>query len=329
MSSPPRHDSKPITLTKLAEMRALGEPIVMVTAYDHPSARLASEAGVDLILVGDSVAMVVLGYDDTLQVTVGDLAHHTGAVARGLATSAPDREAKKPFVVADLPWMSYHTDTHEAVRNAAALVRAGAHSVKLEGGRRFVEKNPENCFVVPFLVRAAQGGFEQADPVYEEAARTLGRRVVHLFDRGYAGGPWLAQLISRRLRFVMRWPKRMKLMKEELQRIVEKFGDTRRSEITSDQGEFTIEDLIAEEDMVVTVSHTGYIKRTSVSTYRKQRRGGRGVQGAPSRAAPHRGDQGPARPVLGQPGHGGALRRRPESSGISAALSWGPRRRPA
>ncbi|HXB27719.1 MAG TPA: DNA gyrase subunit A [Gemmatimonadaceae bacterium] len=75
-------------------------------------------------------------------------------------------------------------------------------------------------------------------------------------------------------------PKRMKLLKDELTSVAEKFGDERRSEITSDEGEFTIEDLIAEEDMVVTVSHSGYIKRTSVSTYRKQRRGGRGSSGA-------------------------------------------------
>jgi 3-methyl-2-oxobutanoate hydroxymethyltransferase len=108
----------------------------MVTAYDAPGARMADEAGVDLILVGDSVAMVVLGYDDTLQVTVADLAHHTGAVARGLASSAPDREAKKPFIVADLPWMSYHTTPVETVNNAAQLIRAGAQGVKLEGGRK-------------------------------------------------------------------------------------------------------------------------------------------------------------------------------------------------
>ena len=113
-----------------------GQPLVMVTAYDAPSARMADEAGVDLLLVGDSVAMVVLGYDDTLQVTVDDLAHHTAAVARGLATSAPGRAAKRPFVVADLPWMSYHTTAIDAVRNAAQLIRAGAQGVKLEGGRK-------------------------------------------------------------------------------------------------------------------------------------------------------------------------------------------------
>jgi 3-methyl-2-oxobutanoate hydroxymethyltransferase len=118
------------------KVREGGEPLVMVTAYDAPGARMADEAGVDLILVGDSVAMVVLGYDDTLQVSVDDLAHHTGAVARGLSSSAPDREAKKPLVVADLPWMSYHTTTVDTVRNAAQLVRAGAQAVKLEGGRK-------------------------------------------------------------------------------------------------------------------------------------------------------------------------------------------------
>jgi 3-methyl-2-oxobutanoate hydroxymethyltransferase len=101
--------------------------MVMVTAYDAPTARVATAAGVDIILVGDSVAMVVLGYEDTLHVTVNDMAHHTGAVAR----TTPDA-----LIVADLPWMSYHTGSADAVRNAATLVRAGAQSVKLEGGRK-------------------------------------------------------------------------------------------------------------------------------------------------------------------------------------------------
>jgi 3-methyl-2-oxobutanoate hydroxymethyltransferase len=118
------------------KVRAGSSPLVMVTAYDAPGARMADDAGVDLILVGDSVAMVVLGYDDTLQVTVDDLAHHTAAVSRGLASSSPDREAKKPLVVGDLPWMSYHTTPVDTVRNAAQLVRAGAQAVKLEGGRK-------------------------------------------------------------------------------------------------------------------------------------------------------------------------------------------------
>jgi 3-methyl-2-oxobutanoate hydroxymethyltransferase len=103
------------------------DPLVMVTAYDAPGARMADEAGVDMILVGDSLAMVVLGYDDTLQVTVDDMAHHTAAVAR---------TSPSALVVADLPWLSYHVSVEETVRNAAALIRAGAASVKLEGGAK-------------------------------------------------------------------------------------------------------------------------------------------------------------------------------------------------
>jgi 3-methyl-2-oxobutanoate hydroxymethyltransferase len=101
----------------------------MVTAYDFPSARIADEAGVDLILVGDSLAMVVLGYEDTLQVTVADMAHHVAAVGRART---------RAHVVADLPWMSYHVSPQDTVLNAASLIRAGADSVKLEGGAKRV-----------------------------------------------------------------------------------------------------------------------------------------------------------------------------------------------
>lgn len=101
----------------------------MVTAYDAPGARVASEAGVDLILVGDSLAMVVLGYEDTLQVTIEDMAHHTAAVARA---------KPEALIVGDLPWMSYHVSIPETVANAATLIRAGAQCVKLEGGRKRV-----------------------------------------------------------------------------------------------------------------------------------------------------------------------------------------------
>lgn len=103
------------------------DPLVMLTAYDAPGARAASDAGVDVILVGDSVAMVVLGYDDTLQVTVDDIAHHTAAVARA---------EPECLIVGDLPWMSFHVSAEETVRNAATLIRAGAQCVKLEGGRK-------------------------------------------------------------------------------------------------------------------------------------------------------------------------------------------------
>jgi 3-methyl-2-oxobutanoate hydroxymethyltransferase len=106
-----------------------GTPLVMVTAYDAPTARIADDAGVDVILVGDSVAMVVLGYEDTLQVTVADMAHHVAAVGRA---------RPQALVVADMPWLSYHLSVDEAVRNAAVLVRAGAAAVKLEGGRERV-----------------------------------------------------------------------------------------------------------------------------------------------------------------------------------------------
>ncbi|HJM28719.1 MAG: 3-methyl-2-oxobutanoate hydroxymethyltransferase [Acidimicrobiales bacterium] len=101
-------------------------PLVMLTAYDAPGAHMVVEAGTDIILVGDSLAMVVLGYEDTLQVTIDDMAHHTAAVAR----AEPDA-----FIVADLPWMSYHVSTEETVKNAAKLIRAGAKAVKLEGGQ--------------------------------------------------------------------------------------------------------------------------------------------------------------------------------------------------
>ncbi|MBW3556441.1 MAG: 3-methyl-2-oxobutanoate hydroxymethyltransferase [Actinobacteria bacterium] len=116
------------------------EPLVMVTAYDAPGAGIAEAAGVDLILVGDSVAMVVLGHDDTLQVTVSDMVHHVGAVARGLLAARTGHGSVgtrlSPMVVADMPWLSYHLGPADAVGNAAALVRAGAHAVKLEGGRK-------------------------------------------------------------------------------------------------------------------------------------------------------------------------------------------------
>ena len=106
-----------------------GVPLVMVTAYDAPTARMVDNGGADIILVGDSVAMVVLGYDDTLQLTIDDMAHHVAAVAR----SRPHA-----LIVGDLPWMSYHVSAEETVRNAAALVHAGAQAVKLEGGRKRV-----------------------------------------------------------------------------------------------------------------------------------------------------------------------------------------------
>lgn len=117
--------SRTIPGIRQSKRRDGSDPLVMVTAYDAPSSRVATEADVDLILVGDSLAMVVLGYDSTLQVTVDDLAYHTAAVVRAKPTAV---------VVADLPWMSFHVSPQDTLLNAAKLIRAGAHCVKLEGG---------------------------------------------------------------------------------------------------------------------------------------------------------------------------------------------------
>jgi 3-methyl-2-oxobutanoate hydroxymethyltransferase len=127
--SPTRPTKVTAPSVRARKVRTGADPLVMVTAYDAPGARMADEAGVDLILVGDSLAMVVLGYEDTLQVTVADMAHHVGAVARA---------KPRPLIVGDLPWMSYHVSLDDTVRNAAALVKAGAQSVKLEGGAKRV-----------------------------------------------------------------------------------------------------------------------------------------------------------------------------------------------
>jgi len=101
------------------------EPLVMVTAADYPSGCMIGETDADMILVGDSLAMVTLGYSDTLSVTIDDMAHHTAAVARA---------KPKQLIVGDLPWMAYHVSTEDTLRNAAKLIRAGAGAVKLEGG---------------------------------------------------------------------------------------------------------------------------------------------------------------------------------------------------
>lgn len=127
MATETPRDARPLTVPDVRKRKGSGAPLVMVTAYDAPTARVADAADVDLILVGDSLAMVVLGYDDTLQVTIDDMAHHVAAVARA---------RPRPLVVGDMPWMSFHLSTDDTVRNAAKLVRAGAGAVKLEGGRK-------------------------------------------------------------------------------------------------------------------------------------------------------------------------------------------------
>lgn len=114
------------TVTSFRDMKKQGTRISMVTAYDYAMARCAAQSDIDLILVGDSLGMVVLGYENTLQVTMADMLHHSAAVRRG----APDA-----FIIADMPFMSYHTSLKQTKRNAADLiVLGGANAVKLEGG---------------------------------------------------------------------------------------------------------------------------------------------------------------------------------------------------
>ena len=115
-----------VTARRLLKMKEAGEKITMVTAYDYHGARLADEAGVEAILVGDSLGMVVLGYETTLEVTMEQMLHHTAAVARG---------SKNALVIADMPFLSYQITPEEALRNAGRLIQAGAGAVKLEGGR--------------------------------------------------------------------------------------------------------------------------------------------------------------------------------------------------
>ena len=117
-----------ITAPHILELKRKGEPITVVTAYDFPTARLADQAQVEMILVGDSVGTVVLGYDSTLPVTMEDMLHHTRAVTRA-KTSA--------LVIADMPFMSYQVSVEQAITNAGRLIQeGGADAVKLEGGER-------------------------------------------------------------------------------------------------------------------------------------------------------------------------------------------------
>ena len=115
------------TIATLQAQKASHDKITMLTAYDYSTAKLMDEAGINMLLVGDSLGMVMLGYDDTLPVTMEDMIHHTKAVARG---------AKNTFIVGDMPFMSYQTSVYDAVTNAGRLMKEGhCHGVKLEGGR--------------------------------------------------------------------------------------------------------------------------------------------------------------------------------------------------
>jgi len=122
---------KKMTIVTLQEKKARGEPITMITAYDYPSAMAADQAGLDSILVGDSLGMVVLGYESTVPVTMEEMLHHCRAVRRG---------AQYAYLIGDMPFLSYQADRTEAVRNAGRLLKEGGmDAIKLEGGREVAD----------------------------------------------------------------------------------------------------------------------------------------------------------------------------------------------
>jgi len=116
---------KPVTILELGQKKGRGEKIAMVTAYDYPAGLLADEAGIDVVLVGDSLGREVLGYDNELSVTVEDMLHHTRAVRRGV---------RRALILVDMPFLSYQVNEDEAVRNAGRILQAGGNAVKIEGG---------------------------------------------------------------------------------------------------------------------------------------------------------------------------------------------------
>ncbi|MCH7676533.1 3-methyl-2-oxobutanoate hydroxymethyltransferase [candidate division KSB1 bacterium] len=123
--------SQKVLISDLQQKKKNKHAITMLTAYDYPSATLVDEAGLDIILVGDSVAMTVLGYPDTVSITVDEMVHHCKAVARG---------AKRAFLIGDMPFLSYQIDAKEAIRNAGRFIKeARMDAVKLEGGREVIE----------------------------------------------------------------------------------------------------------------------------------------------------------------------------------------------
>ena len=165
--------AKRVTVPAIRAMKAQ-QRIGMLTAYDYPSARMVDDAGADIILVGDSLGMVVLGYPDTLSVTVDDMIHHTRAVVRG---------ATRALIVGDMPYLSYHVSVEETLHNAGRFIHAGAHAVKVEGGK------PSRIRMVEALIDAeipvmghigltpqsvnALGGFKVQGKGTEEARRLI------------------------------------------------------------------------------------------------------------------------------------------------------------
>lgn len=163
-----------VTITEIKEMKQRKEKIPMLTAYDYVTAKMVDEAGVPLILVGDSLGMVMLGYESTIPVTIEDMIHHTKAVVRG---------AKKALIIGDMPFMTYHVSVSDALYNAARFIQEGAAQVvKLEGGEVVAEKVRRlvDCGIpvmghIGLTPQSIQqlGGFKVRGKAIEEAKKLL------------------------------------------------------------------------------------------------------------------------------------------------------------
>jgi len=163
-----------VTINQIKQMKQKGEKITMLTAYDYSTARIIDEVGIPLILVGDSLGMVVLGYESTIPVTIDEMLHHTKAVVRG---------TRQTMVIGDMPFMTYHVSIEDALRNAARFIQeAGAQAVKLEGGVTVAEKvrRVVDCGIpvmghiglTPQSIHQL-GGYKVQGKTPEEAARLL------------------------------------------------------------------------------------------------------------------------------------------------------------
>ena len=185
--SSPQPQRRPISLPRLAQMRAAGEKITMLTAYDATFAAVADAAGVECILVGDSLGMVCQGLHSTVGVTLADMVYHTASVTRGL-----HRAQATAWVIADMPFGSYAESPEQAMRNACELMQAGAHMVKLEGGgwtaptvRFLVDRGVPVCAhlgLTPQTVHALGGYRVQGKD--EQAAATLRQHALELQGAG-------------------------------------------------------------------------------------------------------------------------------------------------
>jgi len=163
-----------VTVNQVKEMKQKGEKITMITAYDYSTARIVDEVGIPLILVGDSLGMVMLGYDSTIPVTMEEMLHHTKAVVRG---------TKKAMVIGDMPFMTYHLSVEQALRNAGRFLQeAGCQAVKLEGGvtvaekvKRIVDCGIPVCGHIGLTPQSINqlGGFKIQGKTPEAAARLL------------------------------------------------------------------------------------------------------------------------------------------------------------